>query len=262
MAVAMGEPVIQLRDVTFSYSIFGNAQGIDEQPAAAESRIGGVMRRIARREIRVCALDELTLDIRAGQRLGVLGRNGAGKSTLLRVIAGIYPPESGQVSVRGTVATVFDKMLGMDQELSGLENIYVRGMFMGLSHKQIKARVEEIAAFSELGPFLKLPVRVYSSGMRARLGFAVSTAFDADILLLDEWLGVGDRDFVEKAKVRMQDFYKRAGTVVLVSHNENLIRDNCDSVVVLEQGRIVEQRLVEPKPPPAATPKRKAAAAA
>lgn len=238
VAPAAPPPAVELDGVTFAYPLLGVS--IKKKLRGALSRVGGTVS-THHGHVEIRALDDVTLSIRPGQRLGIRGSNGAGKSTLLRVIAGIYHPSAGAVRVRGRVAAVFDKMLGMDPELTGYENIRVRGMFLGLRDDEIGRYVEEIAEFCELGEYLDLPMRVYSPGMRARLGFSISTAFDAEILLLDEWMGVGDRQFSDKARDRMKAFYGRAGTVVLVSHNDKLIEDNCDSAIVMEKGRIVER---------------------
>lgn len=234
---------VRLSGVHFSYPLMGVS--LRRKLTGAVPIVGGRLEQ-RRRRVAVCALEGIDLEIRRGQRLGIRGHNGAGKSTLLRLIAGIYHPSSGSVEVRGRVAAVFDKMLGMDPEMSGYDNIRVRGMFLGLSDAEIEHRVEEIAEFCELGEYLNLPLRIYSPGMRARLGFSVSTAFDAEVLVLDEWMGVGDQRFRDRARERMQDFYQRAGTVILVSHNDRLIEENCDSAVVMEHGKIVDRYAITP----------------
>jgi len=238
VAVKKNEPIaIRLDGVSFSYPILGakvSGRG------AMTSALGGLMRNNHGR-VTIDALDHLDLTVRRGQRLGILGHNGAGKSTLLRVMAGIFPPSTGTVEIHGRIATLFDKMLGMDAELTGADNIRVRGMFLGWSDAEIEARREEIVEFCELGDYLQLPVRTYSPGMRSRLGFAISTSFPAEILLLDEWMGAGDKRFAEQAKKRMDEFYENAGAVVLASHNVSLIERNCDSIIVLEKGRVIER---------------------
>ncbi|GJM20064.1 MAG: ABC transporter ATP-binding protein [Phycisphaeraceae bacterium] len=230
---------IRVSGVSFAYPLLGVS--LKNKVRGALSKVGGTISE-HHGHVEVRALDGVDLELRRGQRLGIRGSNGAGKSTLLRVIAGIFHPSSGSVATAGRIAAVFDKSLGMDPELTGYENIRVRAMFLGLRDAEIDAKTEDIAEFCELGEYLDLPMRIYSPGMRARLGFSISTAFDADVLLLDEWLGVGDRKFADKARERMKAFYERAGTVVLVSHNEKLIEDNCDCAIVMEKGRIVERQ--------------------
>jgi len=235
---AVSERVIaRLNNVHFDYTMLG--VGGRKKISGNETRIGGRIQ-IKKRRIEIVALQGIDLEIRAGQRIGFCGSNGAGKSTLLRIIAGIYKPTVGTVEVRGKVASIFDRMLGMDAELTGHENILVRGMFMGMKPHAVREKIEEIVEFCELDDFLHLPLRVYSPGMRARLGFAICTAFDAEILLLDEWLGVGDARFAEKARARMNQFFESAGTVIMASHSEKLLKDNCHEFYRLEKGRIVE----------------------
>lgn len=187
----------------------------------------------------VRALENVTLHFQHGDRIGLVGRNGAGKTTLLRVLAGIYEPEVGTVRVEGHVAPLFDLSLGMDPEGTGYENILLRGLFLGIRRADIATRVDEIAAFTELGGFLELPIRTYSAGMRLRLAFAVSTSFQPDILLLDEGIGAGDAAFLEKVKRRLQEFASKATIIVLASHSEQLVRQMCSTAVLMEHGRII-----------------------
>jgi len=185
-------------------------------------------------------LHDLSFNVKKGQVLGLLGRNGAGKTTLLRVLAGIYEPGVGTVRVDGHVAPLFDLLLGMDPEGTGYENILLRGLFLGMRRTDIEAQIDEIAAFTELGSFLELPIRTYSAGMRLRLAFAVSTSFHPDILLLDEGIGAGDAAFLEKVNRRLQEFTSKATIIVLASHSEQLVRQLCSTSVLMEHGRIIE----------------------
>lgn len=187
----------------------------------------------------VQALDDVHLDLRHGDRVGLVGHNGAGKTTLLRVLAGIFEPNDGHVEIDGKIAPLFDITLGMDQESSGFENIALRGLFLGMTHREIKDRMEEIAEFTELGDFLRLPIRTYSDGMRMRLAFAVSTSIQRDILLLDEGIGVGDHAFLEKARARLEEFTAKAGIIVLASHSEELLLGMCRTALLMEHGKIV-----------------------
>src|SRR5260363_118870 len=190
----------------------------------------------------VKALDDISLDVKAGCRLGLLGHNGSGKSTLLKVLAGVYLPTGGQVCVEGQVAALLDISLGMDDEASGYENILLRGVYLGVPPKQMQSKVELIAEESGLGEYLHLPIRTYSTGMRMRLGFAISTSIEADILLMDEWLSVGDAEFKEKAGQKLQKIIQKAKILVLASHQEELIHQICNRVITLERGRIVSDR--------------------
>ena len=182
----------------------------------------------------VKALNNITLDLKDGDRLGVMGPNGAGKSTLLRTLAGVYHPTSGSIDVSGSIASLIDISLGMDSEATGYENIRMRGIMMGMKLKQIKTIEEEIAEFTELGKFLELPIRTYSTGMHMRLGFAVSTTVPADIILMDEWLSVGDSDFLIKAEKRLHDYIQKSSILVIASHSEDLISKLTNQTLRLE----------------------------
>jgi lipopolysaccharide transport system ATP-binding protein len=182
----------------------------------------------------ITALSNVSLNLKDGDRLGVMGPNGAGKSTLLRTIAGIYEPTSGSIDVKGKIASLIDISLGMNPEATGYENIRMRGIMMGLSLNEIKSLEEEIADFTELGSFLKMPTHTYSTGMHMRLGFAVSTSVPADIILMDEWLSVGDNDFMVKAERRLQNYIEKSSILVIASHSENLISKLTNQVIRLE----------------------------
>lgn len=182
-------------------------------------------------------LQGVTFTLMPGDRLGVIGMNGAGKSTLLRVLAGIYTPSQGTLTVRGTAKGLFDISLGMLNDATGLENIYLRGLQMGLELKQIRALIPEVLAFSELKDSIDKPLATYSTGMRLRLAIAVSTMIEPEILLLDEWIGAGDTAFREKVRMRMLSLVERSSGLVLATHNVSLMRDLCTKGLVLDGGR-------------------------
>lgn len=188
----------------------------------------------------VRALSDINFTIRKGEKVGLLGHNGSGKTTLLRVLAGAYEPVSGQLQVKGRVASLLDLSLGMDHDATGYENIFLRGIMMGLSSKEILEKTDEIAAFTELGDFLHMPVRTYSSGMQLRLAFAVSTSVSADILIMDEWLSVGDESFRLKAAKRLESFVDEASVLIIASHDSALIDRICNRKIVLERGKIIK----------------------
>jgi len=171
----------------------------------------------------ITAVDDVSIHLKDGDRLGIMGPNGSGKSSLLRTIAGVYSPSSGSINVKGSIASLIDISLGMDMEATGFENIRMRAIMMGMKLKQIKLIEEEIADFTELGKFLEMPIRTYSSGMHMRLGFAVSTTIPADIILMDEWLSVGDSEFLIKAEKRLHDYIQKSSILVIASHSEELI---------------------------------------
>ena len=229
---------IQLDNVSVTFPIYdASSRSLKKRLVGAAT--GGRIQSEAGPSV-VQALEDVTVHFQHGDRVGLVGHNGAGKTTLLRVLAGIYEPGSGTVRVEGHVAPLFDISLGMDTESNGYENIVLRGLFLGMSRAEIKARMDEVAEFTELGSFLELPIRTYSAGMRMRLAFAVSTAIQPDILLLDEGIGAGDAAFLEKANRRLQAFTDKAAIIVLASHSEHLVSQLCRTSVLLEHGRVVD----------------------
>ena len=186
---------------------------------------GGRISRDAGRGVTVRALDGIDLDIREGERIGLTGHNGSGKSTLLRVLAGVYEPTGGRLEVHGRVASLLDISIGMDVEASGLENIFLKGLLLGFSRNDIQRKVEEITDFSGLGEYIDMPVRTYSSGMVMRLAFSIATSIEADILLMDEWLSVGDADFVKKAEDRLKSLIHRTPILVIASHSKEVLQE-------------------------------------
>jgi len=225
-------PSIKLQNVSVQFPIYSLHRRSLKNTLVGKIT-GGEIGRDVSNHVAVNALQSLTLELKEGDRLGVMGPNGAGKSTLLRVIAGIYEPTSGSIEVKGRIASLIDISLGMESEASGFENIRMRGVMMGLSLKQIKSLEEEIAEFTELGPYLNMPIRSYSTGMHMRLGFAVSTAVPADILLMDEWLSVGDAAFKIKAEKRLEDYVKKSSILVIASHSEQTIKKLTNKTLIL-----------------------------
>ena len=223
---------ISLKNVSLTYPIFDSKSVADSPEGAGRieaRKHGGLGLR---------ALNAINLEISQGDRVGLIGRNGSGKSTLLRVMAGIYAPDAGEMSVQGRTAGLFEIGLGMRIEATGRRNIILRALMQGASPREAEARVEEIADFVELRDFLDLPVRTYSQGMMMRLAFALTTSFGAEIALLDEWIGAGDKDFRRKADTRMQEIVDQAGIVILASHNPELVLKHCERAVWLHEGRI------------------------
>jgi ABC-2 type transport system ATP-binding protein len=184
------------------------------------------------------ALREVTVSLRQGDRVGLVGHNGAGKSTLLRLMAGIYEPTRGTARIIGKVAPIFDLGVGMDPEISGYDNIIIRGLFLGMTRRQMDKRVDEIAEFTELGDYLSMPLRTYSTGMRVRLALGVVTSIDPEILLLDEGIGAVDAAFLDKARDRLGGFVRRSGILVFASHSDDLLVEWCSTALWLEAGQI------------------------
>ena len=199
---------------------------------------GGRIGRDAHQRIIVEALRGVSLSLKRGDRLALIGPNGAGKTTLLRVIAGIYEPERGVVRTRGRISPMFDVSLGIDAELSGYDNIRIRGLLLGLSPRAIEQHLPDIAEFTELGGYLDMPVRTYSAGMILRLSFAVATCFEPEILLMDEWILAGDAHFLGRAELRIKRFVERASVLVLSSHNLDICGRWCTKALWLDQGQV------------------------
>lgn len=224
------------------FPIYG-AHSRSFKKALFRAATGGLIARDADRIV-VRALNDVSFELRDGDRVGLVGHNGSGKSTLLRVLAGAYEPVQGTIAVEGRIASMLNISLGMDAEATGYENIYLRGVVMGFRPREMKPLVDEIVAFSELGDYIHMPMRTYSSGMAMRLAFAVSTCVSAEILLMDEWLSVGDADFSAKARQRLNNLVGQARILVLASHDESLIRANCNKIMRLSHGELTSTEVL------------------
>jgi len=240
---------IDARDLTVEFPIFENSHRSLKKKVLNLST-GGVIGNDAGRQPVVTALDGLSFSFQDGERVGLVGHNGSGKTTLLRVLAGIYSPTRGSLHVRGRTASLLDVTSGVDPDATGFENIYLRGIMNGFKPSRIRDKVDEIADFTDLGEYLNLPVRTYSSGMMLRLTFAISTSIEADILVMDEWLSVGDADFQEKAAQRLKQLVDNASILVIASHSPDLIQRVCNRRIQLEHGRVVADDPVLPAPAP------------
>jgi ABC-2 type transport system ATP-binding protein/lipopolysaccharide transport system ATP-binding protein len=221
-------PVFSSRSRGLINTLFGYARADNKQIEAS-----GLY------SVNVHALRGVNLEFNKGDRVGLIGRNGAGKTTLLRVLSGAYEPSRGEIDRVGAVSSLTDITLGMDMEADGYENIILRSIVMGRTRQEAKERVKEIEEFTGLGEYLRLPVRIYSSGMLLRLAFAVSTAIEPEILLMDEMIGAGDQHFIEKAQTRIRNLMSDASILVLASHSGDILRQFCNKGVVMEQGQVV-----------------------
>jgi lipopolysaccharide transport system ATP-binding protein len=230
---------ISLKDVSVNFPIYGAGSASLKKTLAA-SVTGGRFGKETGVNV-VQALSDINLELKSGDRLGLIGHNGAGKSTLLRTLAGVYEPSTGEFVRQGSVSSLIDPALGIEVDATGIENIMLRGLVMGMSTKKIDELTPSICEFSGLGEYVNMPVRTYSTGMLMRLAFSISTSVEADILLMDEWLSVGDAEFTEKAEQRMKDVVAKSGILVLASHSPDLIAKECNRVIHLEHGRIVER---------------------
>ena len=241
--MAAGDPYIETRDAWVEFPIFdAKARSLKK---TFLGKAGGAIGRNTENVVVIEALREITLRLEMGDRVGLVGHNGAGKSTLLRLLSGIYEPTRGSATVRGRVAPVFDLGVGMDPEISGFENIIIRGLFLGQTRKQMQAKVDEIAEFTELGEYLSMPLRTYSTGMRVRLAMGVVTSIDPEILLLDEGIGAVDAEFMKKARTRLQSLVARSGILVFASHSNEFLAQLCDTAMWIDHGQIREQGGIE-----------------
>ena len=186
----------------------------------------------------VRSLDDVSFTLQDGDRVGLVGHNGAGKSTLLRTLSRVYEPTSGYAQIEGEIGSLVDISLGIDAEATGRENIFIRGALLGLRRKEIEKRFDEIVEFSDLGSFVDMPVRTYSSGMHLRLAFAVATIIRPEILLMDEWLSVGDAAFNAKAEARLTELVQSSRILVLASHSRELIEKTCNRALWFEHGKL------------------------
>jgi homopolymeric O-antigen transport system ATP-binding protein len=235
---------LRLRNLSVEFPMYqGSSRSLKKMLVAATTQ--GNLARDATDRINVRALNDLTLDIEDGDRIALIGANGAGKTTLLRVLGGIYTPTRGQVYSSGKISALLDVAVGLNPDATGRENIILRGMYMDIHPREMRARVDEIADFTELGAYLDMPTRTYSAGMMIRLGFAVSTCIAPEILLMDEWLSAGDAHFLDKAQRRMEQFVGRTSILVLASHTQDLLRKWCNRGVLLQQGRVTASGAVD-----------------
>lgn len=226
---------IKLTDVGVEFPIHNaNSRSLQLQVFSA---LGGKLARHSR-AVFVRALNGVNLDFQEGDRIGIVGHNGAGKTTLLRVLAGVYEPTQGALSIDGRLSSFTDITLGMDPEATGLDNIIFRCVFMGLSFAEARKLSPSIEEFSELGEFLRLPVRTYSTGMFLRLAFAISTSIEPEIIVMDEMIGAGDARFLEKAKRRLADLLTRVKILVVATHDSSIMESLCNKIVWLEHGEV------------------------
>jgi ABC-type polysaccharide/polyol phosphate transport system ATPase subunit len=212
--------------------------GLGSRRTLRQSLLTLFWRRVKREEF--WALKDVSFGMDRGDILGVVGNNGAGKSTLLKVVSGVLPHDTGRLTVRGRVTTLLKANAGFKTDLTGKENIYLSGCFLGLTKRQIDERYRDIVSFAEVEDFIETPVRHYSTGMKARLGFSVAVHVDPEILIIDEILGAGDKNFRKKAVDKMHEFMKKAKAIVIASHDMKFVSEFCNKAVWLENGRIRE----------------------
>lgn len=231
------QEILGLDRVSVSFPVYQGGSRSLKKAILSRSSAGRIARDASDR-IMIDALREVSVSLVSGDRLALIGQNGAGKTTLLRVMAGIYEPVSGSVQINGRISPMFDLGLGIDSDLSGYDNIRIRGLLLGLSSQQIEELLPDIAEFTELGDYLDMPVRTYSSGMVLRLTFAVATCIEPEILLMDEWIVAGDAHFLTKAHARIDSFLNKASVLVLASHNLETCTTWCNKGLWLERGEV------------------------
>jgi ABC-type polysaccharide/polyol phosphate transport system ATPase subunit len=224
-----------MQNLTVEFAIFGANSRSLKNKILSQATDGRIMSG-AYDIVTVRAIDHINLEINDGDRIGLVGHNGSGKTTLLRVLAGIYKPNGGAITIEGQIGALLDPAAGMDPESTGIENIYLRGYMMSMSRREIASKLDEIADFTELGDFLELPMRTYSAGMFARLAFAVSTAAHHDIRLIGEGMSAGDAAFQKKAQQRIENLFDRTAIIILASYSKGLISEFCTGRVQMEHG--------------------------
>ena len=230
--------MLALQNATVEFPIYG-INAISLKTAIAAAATGGRIGQHTGVTV-VQALRDITLDLRSGDRLGLVGHNGSGKTTLLQTLAGVYPPTAGTYRREGRIASLVNPTLGMEMDASGYENILLRGLILGMDRRSIHLAMPDIGEFSGLGDYLSMPVRTYSTGMLMRLAFSIVTSIRTDILLMDEWLSVGDVEFQHRAEERLRSVVSHAGILVLASHSPSLIERECNLVMELQHGLAVQ----------------------
>lgn len=228
---------IRLSHASVEFPVF-NAASRSLKNRVLQVATGGTIERRQDGHVVVRGLEDVSLTLADGERLGLIGHNGAGKTTLLRVLSGIYRPTSGTADIEGECVPLINIALGIDPEATGRENIKLRAAFMGMTRAELRRRFDEIAEFSGLGDFLDMPFRTYSLGMQLRLAFATSTAISPEILVMDEWLSTGDEDFKERSNRRLRDMVDATKILILASHSKELLLANCNRIIWMEHGRI------------------------
>lgn len=229
---------ILLNNVCVDFPIY-NTTGRSLKNQLMQAATGGRLGSNEKGHVVVRALQNICLDLKEGDRLGVVGHNGAGKSTLLRVISGVYEPVEGFVEIKGKVTSMIDLGLGMDVEATGIENIYLRGALLGYGRQWLSSKVSDIVDFAGIGDFIRMPLRTYSTGMQMRLAFSISTLVQPEILLMDEWLTVGDSEFQEKAQHRLQEIVNKSSILVIATHSAELVTKVCNRTIRLDRGALI-----------------------
>lgn len=228
---------ISLENVTVDFPIY-NARGRSLKSRVMNMATGGSINSEGHGVVVVRGLDSISFELKQHDRIGLIGHNGSGKTTLLRVLTGVYVPTAGRIEIRGKCTSLINISLGIDPEATGRQNIFLRGALLGFRKEEMRKRLEDIEEFSELGGFLEMPVRTYSSGMQLRLAFSISTILQPEILIMDEWLATGDEGFKAKANQRLNELVEKTQILVIASHARDLLAKNCNRIIWLEHGKV------------------------
>lgn len=229
---------IRMNNVSVDFPIY-NTTGRSLKNQLMQAATGGRMGSNEQGRVVVRALQSINLEFKEGDRVGVVGHNGAGKSTLLRVISGVYEPIEGCLEVQGKITTMIDLSLGMDGEATGIENIYLRGALLGFNRQWLSSKISDIVDFAGLGDFIRMPLRTYSTGMQMRLAFSIATLVQPEIILMDEWLTVGDADFKEKAQQRLHEIVQKSSILIIATHSPELVEKVCNRTIQLDRGNLI-----------------------
>ena len=228
-------PTISLKNVYLHFPVF-NAHKFSLRNTLV-NKLGGGLTNEGSLKI-VEALKNVSFEAGVGDRIGLLGHNGSGKSTLMRTIAGIYTPTSGSLAVRGNISTLFGTSVGVNEEMTGEENLFLGSLIFGKNYRKAKESMQSLRDFTDLGDYLNLPLRTYSEGMKMRVGFTVATNFEPDVLLIDEIFGAGDKDFSEKSQKRIEDLIEKSNTFLFASHSDDLIKKFCNKAILMSHGEL------------------------
>jgi len=227
-----------MNNVSVDFPIY-NTTGRSLKNQLMQAATGGRMGSNEQGRVVVRALQSISLEFKEGDRVGVVGHNGAGKSTLLRVISGVYEPIEGCLEVQGKITTMIDLSLGMDGEATGIENIYLRGALLGFNRQWLSSKISDVVDFAGLGDFIRMPLRTYSTGMQMRLAFSIATLVQPEIILMDEWLTVGDADFKEKAQQRLHEIVQKSSILIIATHSPELVEKVCNRTIQLDRGNLI-----------------------
>jgi len=230
---------IDAKNLSVVYPIYGTDSRSIKSKTISKLTGGTLQSNSDSKIVHIRALDKLSFNWKEGDRVGLVGHNGSGKSTLLRTILGIYKPTSGTINVHGKISSMLSISAGLENEATGIENIYLRGKILGCNKNQINEMVEDISEFCDLGKFIEMPLRTYSSGMLMRLAFGIATSVNTDIILMDEWLSVGDESFAKKSEERLNNLVKNAKILVMASHNSKLVDSVCNKTYHMHKGKFI-----------------------